>query len=184
MRIPTLALALLVISACSAEDPMPPETNRLKPDHAPTPFSADEIRAGCPPGRVITWRVTATDLPAPMLQTFTFDESKTGKAVFRATMTTEDGAPKGAARTASVAWKDLQAHASYPAARTTITGERIETEGGTFDCWLYTVRDAANPDHLETEAWFAKDLPGPPVRLKQYAEGKVVRTMELLETKR
>ena len=32
---------------------LPPDANRIRPDHLPTPFSAVDIRAGCPLGRTI-----------------------------------------------------------------------------------------------------------------------------------
>ncbi len=35
----------------------PADPHILHPDHAPTPFTADEIRTGCPAGRTVTMAV-------------------------------------------------------------------------------------------------------------------------------
>ena len=50
---------------------LPPDANRTQPDHLPTPFSAADIRAGCPFGRTIQLQSEApggelTFLPDPL----------------------------------------------------------------------------------------------------------------------
>ena len=42
---------------------LPPENHRLQPDRAPTPFSAAQIRSGCPAGRTIRVRSERRDEP-------------------------------------------------------------------------------------------------------------------------
>ena len=74
-------------------------------------------------------------------------------------------------------WLDLQGHASFPADDTTIESETIETPLGELDCLRYTVRDGAS----EKIFWFAKDLPGMPVRFVVRNDGNVGATVSVVE---
>ena len=74
-----LAGALVLLSGCGERDPEGAATvpwpsedaRRMRPEHAPTPFTAEQIRAACPVGRRSTFRV---EMPGrtPFLQTFHF----------------------------------------------------------------------------------------------------------------
>jgi len=57
-------------------------------------------------------------------------------------------------------WRDLQAHASFPADDTTIESERIETAIGELDCLRYAVRDGAT----EEVFWSPRTCPACPSR--------------------
>ena len=61
----TLLLLLTAFSfqLTGSETVNPPEENRMKPDHAPTPFSAAEIREGCPNGRTTRYRIEMAGKP-------------------------------------------------------------------------------------------------------------------------
>ena len=53
-----LCFALLLLPAVAAPDEKPAEDpRRVRPGDAPTPYTADEIRKGCPEGRTNTFRV-------------------------------------------------------------------------------------------------------------------------------
>jgi hypothetical protein len=124
---------------------------------APTPFTAAEIRAGCPDGH--TLRVRTTSAGGSSEVTHRFDDGD-GDGV---TITYSAGA---VAESARVSWHDLQAHASFPAGSTTITTESIDTELGILECLRYDVqRDAV------ATFWFAPAHPGMPVR---YTDGSTV----------
>ncbi len=121
---------------------------------APTPFTADEIRAGCPDGH--TLRVRTTEASGASEVTHRFHDGD-GDGV---TITYSAG---GSAESARVAWRDLQAHASFPAGLTTITTESVETALGTLECVRYDLeRDPP------MTFWFAVAHPGMPVR---YTDG-------------
>lgn len=137
---------------------------------APTPFTADEIRRGCPPGRTI---VVATERPgeATTRREIRFAAGDADVATQRITALEGDGRPTDEAETRTSSWNELQAHASFPAAATTIEDEVIDTELGPLECWRYEVRDGDADDTF----WFAKTLPGMPVRFTRHERGRLVR---------
>lgn len=148
----------------------------LQSGHAPTPFAADEIRAGCPAGRVIRMRVDAGG-EAPFLRVRWFAACDAAGAVLVRSRQSLDGSPVGEPEAGRVTWLDLQAHASFPADATTIEPERIETAIGVLDCLRYTVRDGAT----EEVFWFAADLPGMPIQIHTRTDGEVVTTVSVVD---
>ncbi|MHC5011571.1 MAG: hypothetical protein ACYTG6_11580 [Planctomycetota bacterium] len=158
----------------------PPAENKTAPDHAPTPFSAEQIREGCPPGRRSTFLMEPTGVPKFHL-TFHFaagDEEGTDLETIRKTF---QGESMGPPRKVRSTWKELQGHASFPAEHTVITEERIEVPAGAYDCWRYVVTHPDNPQTDVRTYWFAKSLPGPPIRLIREVDGETVMTMTLVE---
>ena len=147
----------------------------LEPGHARTPFTAEEIRTGCPAGRTIRMRVEAAGEPATYRVSRFVECDDTG-ALAERYAATDDGTPLGDRQSGRVTWRDLQAHASFPADRTTIEPEQIETPIGTLDCLRYTVRDGAT----EEVFWFAAALPGMPVRYLTRADGRVVASTSVV----
>ncbi len=126
---------------------------------APTPFTAEEIRAGCPPGRTVTTQTTSKDGTTVSVTTFLEGNDVGAQCDF-------DG------ERGFVTWEGLRAHASFPADATTITEETITTALGTFDCLRYDVARESGIDRF----WFAKNLPGMPIRIESEAGGLVVST--------
>ncbi|MBZ2198106.1 hypothetical protein [Occultella gossypii] len=131
---------------------------------APTPFTADEIRTGCPDGHTLHVRTVAGDTVSEVVTRFeagdadgvTISEEADGGASYR-----------------RVGWADLQRHASFPVDRTTIEPERITTPLGELDCLRYSVQR----EDLMT-FWFATAHPGMPVR---YAGGGSVTEVVSIE---
>lgn len=137
----------------------------LGPDLAPTPFTAAEIRAGCPAGRTIELLVTSAGEP-PYRRVNRFVAcDETGATI-------ERGRAGGPVESQRVTWAQLQAHAAFPTAVTTIEPEKIEIPLGTLDCLRYTVRDGDDV----TVFWFAPAYPGMPVRISSEENGQVVST--------
>ena len=64
-----LPLVLLFVLPVLAQE----DSRRLKPGHAPTPFSAEEIRGGCPDGRISVFKIE-TQGRDPIHQTMAFRE--------------------------------------------------------------------------------------------------------------
>ena len=97
---------------------LPPESHRLQPDHLPTPFSAAQIREGCPPGRTIRLREEVPGQAATYrrIRFTTVDEES---SVQELQATDEHGAPIGEPMVGSSTWLDLQRHASQPGEATT-----------------------------------------------------------------
>ena len=147
----------------------------LEPGHAPTPFTADEIRSGCPSGRTIRLRVDVEgETPIQRVSRYV-DCDETGATMERFGLSL-DGAPLGESEANRVTWLELQAHASFPAEITTIEPDRIETALGELDCLRYTVHDGATDNVF----WFAKDVPGMPIRYLTREDGRVMSTVSVV----
>jgi hypothetical protein len=176
-------LALLLLTACSSigsTPNLPPESNRIEPGHAPTPFSAAEIRAACPEGRHNLFEMRSTG-KEPLYQLATFLFCDEWGAEFEAVFVNEQGGQLGGTKRTSASWEQMQARASFPADATVIDRERHRVPGGSFDCWHYTITDGEGGE-MEQHFWFARSLPGPPIHVEQITDGEVVFQMTLLST--
>ena len=149
----------------------------LQPGHAPTPFTADEIRAGCPSGRNIHVLVEPADAE-PYLRVIRFINTKGAGAEQEVQNFTRNGEPHGPAGRLRSSWSDLQSHASFPASNTVIDDDEIEVPAGRFDCVRYTVTDGRTVDTF----WFARALPGMPVKVVSQQGGRMTTVMTMLET--
>jgi polyisoprenoid-binding protein YceI len=182
----------LTIAVEAGEVEMPPAANRIDDDHAPTPYSAEEIRQGCPAGRVVTYRLEqlagrdGQPLPEPRVsrQVFRFRGGTAERAEIDIVTQTADGETQGEPRTNTMTWKQLQGHASYPAANTTITTETIETPVGKLECWRYEVSIGQGEKTNVQRYWFAKDRAGPPVKVTHEVDGTSTFTMVMLSDER
>ena len=177
-----LCLSLLLLPVAAAPDEKPAEDpRRLKPGDAPTPYTADEIRKACPEGRTDVFRVE--DFGPVKLKTQKFGAGDEEGTTIEIAITKEDGTPLGS-KTMTATWKELQSHASFPEKDTKITEETIEVPAGKFECWLYTLAQKDEEgETITTRAFFAKKLPGPPVKMTTETGGKTIFAMTLLEHK-
>ena len=134
---------------------LPPDANRIQPDHLPTPFSAADIRAGCPFGRTIQLQSEAPGGELTFRQIRFVDVDADG-AVQEFQSTDREGRPIGEPTRHRSSWLDLQRHASQPASATVIDEVDLELPFGTEACWRYTV---SSHDGSAT-FWFAKGRAG------------------------
>ncbi|WP_324725979.1 hypothetical protein [Actomonas aquatica] len=176
---------ILMTMAYAAVAALPPETHRLQPDHLPTPFSAAQIREASPEGYTTRHVVRVEGQPTTVtVNTFVAAEDGEAVAAFRYYNTNEAGDMLGEAKTGEATWRELQAHASFPAELTTVEEVEVTVPMGTFTCWLYTVTRNIPSDVGEKTAvsrfWFAQDLPGPPVKMVQAVDGDEKMSMVLL----
>lgn len=155
---------------------MPPEDHRLRPDHLPTPFSADQIRAASPVGRRIRIRTDVGVDRSFREVRYLATDAEGATQVF--TPTDADGEPIGAAVERRSAWRDLQAHASFPADRASVEETTLDLAWGSEPCWLYRVSDGDR----ETRFWFAHRLPGMPVVVETWASGSLAERSEMIST--
>ena len=153
-----------------------PDPHVLAPGQAPTPFTADEIRSGCPAGRTIRLRVDLVGGTAFHRVSRFLECDEAGATIERSRLSL-DGSPLAEPEVDRVTWRDLQAHASFPADDTTIESERIETAIGELDCLRYTVREGATDEVF----WFAMDLPGMPIQCLTRTDGEVVTTVSVVD---
>lgn len=155
---------------------LPPESNRLRDDHHPTPFSAAQIREASPAGTSVAFLVEPAGAE-PYVDRWEFLESDDRVARRRQWRETVDGGLLEEPIVAEATWVELQGHASYPAASTTVEAGRAAVPAGEYDCWIYTRQEGDST----TRAAFAKDLPGPPVLVEAHRAGEPAFTMSLLE---
>ncbi|RPI26408.1 MAG: hypothetical protein EHM57_00130 [Actinobacteria bacterium] len=159
----------------SGEASMNDDTRVLAPGFAPTPFTAAEIRRGCPVGREIRTRIESAG-GDPFVSVTRYVGGDAATAVQETKRLRLDGTPIDEAARQEVPRHDLQAHASFPADRTEIAEEAIETPMGTMDCVRYTVGEGDDG----TTFWFAKALPGMPVRVASRHGGRVTPIMTMI----
>ena len=148
---------------------LPPDANRIQPDHLPTPFSAADIRAGCPVGRTIQLQREAAGGELTFLR-IRFVQVDDDGAVQEFQSTDSEGLPIGEPTRRRSSWLDLQHHASQPASTTVIDEVDLELPFGTEACWRYTVSAGDG----SATFWFAKARPGMPVQVDERVGGELV----------
>ena len=89
---------------------------------------------------------------------------------------TVDGVRIGRVEDRDTTWRQIQGYASFPAEQTTIEPDAIETPLGMMDCLRYTVREGETVKRL----WFARHLPGMPVKVVVKEDGQVVSTVTMI----
>ena len=147
----------------------------LQPGHAPTPFTADEIRDGCPEGRTIGLLIEPRDGdPYLTINRFvTVDEEGADHQTESLTM---EGEPIDEPAEIRTKWAEFQSHASFPEEQTRIDTEVLETRMGELQCKRYTVTDGPTTDVY----WFAIDKPGMPVKVETTSPGGVAYRMTMI----
>jgi len=148
---------------------LPPDGNRIRRDHLPTPFSARDIRLGCPLGRTILLQSEAPG-GEPTFRRIRFVQVDADAAVQEFQATDAEGGPIGEATRQRSTWHELQQHASKPASATAIDEVDLASPLGTEPCWRYTL----NGRDERVTFWFAKDRPGMPVQVEQEVGGELV----------
>lgn len=144
----------------------------LHDGHAPTPFTAAQIRAASPEGYTVDTVMELDGAVVGRARTV-FTEVDDDGAVMTSTPVDEHGEPAGDPRVGRSTWVELQGHASFPAGVTTITHESIEIPLGRLDCDRYDVRST---DHVNS-FWFSRRHPGMPVRISTDASGVPTTTV-------
>ncbi len=152
-----------------------PDPHVLDPASLPTPFSADEIRAGTRPGRTLVVRVDVAGRPSSLRST-RFDALDADGATMTRTPIGEDGEPVDEPAAERVTWRRLQEHALFPADRTVRTRAVLAHPLGDLDCLRYEVTDGDAVDVY----WFDLARPGMPVLVDYRRGGTPVVTMTVL----
>jgi len=148
---------------------VPDDPHQFRAGDRPTPFSAEEIRRGCPPGRTVRALVVrAGQEPYVRVTRFLTGDAHGGDQEFWEERL--DGTHLTAPDTGHAIWRELQGHASMPADRTEVTEEEIEIPAGRFACLRYTRTDGASVDVF----WFAKKAPGMPLKFEKRVDGEIV----------
>jgi hypothetical protein len=136
------------------------DPHTLRPDHAPTPFSASEIRGGCPDGRIVRFLIEGAGAE-PFIRVTRFVEGDEEGAEHESQQYSLDGQALGQPVRGRSTWIEFQSHASFPLESTVIVDDDIEVPAGRFACLRYTVTDGTAVDTF----WFARERPGMPVKV-------------------
>ena len=155
---------------------MTSDPHLLRPDHLPTPFTAEEIRAGCQPGRTIRSLVVKPNA-LPIVRVTRFVSADADGAEQDSWEETPDGVRLGESQRRRSTWRGFQEHASFPAAATERAEDEIEIPAGRFDCLRYTSRDGQTVRTF----WFARSVPGMPLRFEERIDGEVVYSSTAIE---
>ncbi len=144
-------------------------------DLAPLPYTAAQIRAASPAGRIVRLRVEAPGKPTSVLVT-TFATSDEHGADIESTVLDEHGTPRGAPERQRATWDELRNHAAFPAAATRIEDGVADTPAGQFPSKIYTVTRGDQVSRF----YFAVDRAGPPVLFHTDVAGVRTLTSTLL----
>ena len=152
------------------------DPHRLSPDHLPTPFTAAEIRAASPAGRTLRYRIARAGQDV-IVRVTRYVSSDDDGAVRESWDESVDGGRLTSPERDRSSWRELQRHASFPAATTERAEEEIAIPAGRFVCLRYTRIDEKGTWRF----WFARDLPGQPVRFEQQLSDGTVFAATLIE---
>ena len=152
------------------------DPHQLSADDLPTPFSAADIRGGCPPGRTLRFLMARAGQD-PVVRVSRYVETDTNGAVQESWTEDLEGRGLSDPERERSTWLELQEHASFPRATTVRSEEELEIPAGRFACLRYTRTD---PDAI-WRFWFALELPGQPVRYEREASGQIDFSATLLE---
>ena len=172
-------LILLLLAAACATGLLPPKANRLQSDHAPTPFSAGEIRAACADGTWIRFKLEMPGAPATFLAFRFLNGGREEVTVISSMFDAADNLI-GDLAAKRQKWTDLQSHASFPEEWVRIDPASLDTFRGRLDGWLYTVHEMRDGKAVLTRYAFAHSLPGPPVLLEEFTDGTLTRRMTMV----
>lgn len=162
-------------SAIASEAPPPdPDEGRAK-----TPYTKEQIRDATPEGRSLTFVMESPDKP-PVQKRFRFLASDDERTTIITELLDSNGKTVGDPENVSSTWEELRKHASFPKEATTIEEVTAETPAGSFASWRYTVLETTDEGTKRTVAYFAKELPGPPVDLSVEMNGQLLMTMTLI----
>jgi hypothetical protein len=148
---------------------LPDESHRLRPDHHPTPFSAEQIRDASRPGRE-TRSLVERDGAEPVIRVIRFLGGDETGGESESWVEAPDGTGRSAPQRGHSTWLELQEHASMPSDRTSIEPDTFETPAGRFAGWRYTRTDDDGVDVF----WFAASEPGMPLRYESREGDRVV----------
>ena len=151
----------------------------LGPGLLPTPFSAEEIRAGCREGRFIRLLVEV-DGREPFHRTNRFVDVDAEGATLESQQLTLEGRPISEIEAKRTTWHQLQAHAAFDASSTTRSTETIETPLGVDECIRY---EQVEGGEIST-FWFALSSPGMPIRYETREGGHVTSRVTMIENVR
>jgi hypothetical protein len=174
----TIITALALALAACASSPAAPDGDA--PALSPKPFTAEQIRDAMPVGTLIRLRIV--NQGAVTVEEWHVTEANAESCTIASKILDEDGALLEDQGVGTSRWTELRDHASFQAASTGRSEDRVEVPAGAFDTWTYVVA-APDADGRPTVSTFhfAKSLPGPPVLMTVVVDGAELASMTLVE---
>lgn len=148
---------------------------------APMPYTAEQIRLANPDGTEVVFAMRDA-FGGGGTRVMRFANGDAESVTVESWYEDADGEKLPGSMSGRSSWQELRQHAAFPAAWTTRGEARREVGAGSFDCWIYEVRDPAQPAVLQRFA-FAKERAGPPVLLEVFNDGELLSRMELVEVR-
>lgn len=149
------------------------DPHRLAPGLLPTPFTAEEIRAASGSGKTIRLLVEEPG-GASFERVNRFVDCDAEGATLEQWRLAADGTVEGEPSRGRVSWRELQEHAAFPEATTTVRNEELDLPFGRAACRRYEL--AGHGGAPAAVFWFALELPGMPARYEVPVPGGVLRT--------
>lgn len=156
-------LAPMLLACGGSLEPLPPAPTAAKSeDHAPWPFTAEQIRDAMPVGTKLVYRMTPGGKdPYDEHWEVTAATPETGTIAARL-VKPETGELLEDQGAGTSTWTELRDHATFLKRATTITEATVTVPAGTYRTRRYTIR----ADDGSVRVYdFAPALPGPPVSL-------------------
>jgi hypothetical protein len=155
---------------------MTSDPHQLRPDDLPTPFTAEEIRLGCQPGRTVRSLVVEPGHD-PVIRVTRFVSADAEGAGQEHWLETPDGTRLNEPERRRSTWLGFQEHASFPAATTEIAEEEIDIPAGRFACLRYTNQEG----NTVRTFWFARSAAGMPLRFEEWTDGILTYSSTAIE---
>lgn len=148
---------------------------------APRPFPAPALAAGIPQGTAMRIRIAAAGEPT-VVQRWTFTRCTAEAATIHSEVFDEAGGLLKDEGETTTPWSELEQHASFPLAATTMGEEAYDSPFGPLATWSYTVTVPGEDGVMLVKRYlFAKTLPGPPVLFTIERQGEEIFRMTMLE---
>ena len=144
-------------------------------DTLATPFTAQEIRESSPLGLTMRSRVERPGAAA-LVRVTRYAEVDAEGAVRESWTETLDAQRLSEPERERTTWIELQQHAAFPSATTVCESDDLDLAIGRVECVRYT---RTEPD-ATWRFWFARSLPGQPVRFEQRVNDEPVFSQTMI----
>jgi hypothetical protein len=187
------AAALIALAGCGPKPPpAAPVTENLpeaaadgdaaQPEGAPKlatpPFTAEQIRDATKVGRTYRFVMHQGEQDLNVTVRFTAVTPE-GSTIERSVV--DAGGNTLDQGTEQTTWEQLMDHAAFPADATVITETTVEVPAGKFDVLLYTITSEQDGNPVVSRMYFARSLPGAPIKAEVTVGDQPMFSMELVE---
>lgn len=170
-------LSCLLLVACLHRAPSPSAAL------APHTHTVEQLRAAMPVGTEMKLRVEQAGQP-PAIQRWTVTAADAVSCTIASQVLGQDGTVLADEGEGTSSWVELYAHADFPADRTTVSDELLDTPLGRLATRRYEVVEVGEDGQpVRKVMHFAVDLPGPPVQMTVFSADGTVR-MKLTQIER